>query len=322
MGAVAEGIFAASEEATFTRTGNCALDWNPFACRAGVLEICRRKTVRFSLTILVILTFSLNLSSAELPQLAYSHRMFTLTPQFFDKAETKVAPVQPNQGRGKVLVIYWTSERGTVVSARALDGPPDLQKAAVDAMYQWKFKPPSFNGQPAQVGSAVIVDFSQTPPVVRVANPMSAEQLNPGFQYKCFEGLVQDKPTSVGVCKEQLEAVSRNSHSTSSDRFTAHDQYGLVLMKYSHDAKKALKEFSEAIDLAREHLSSTDAEWAYAYWHRATAEQQLGKTTEAEKDFSVAESSLQEAEKAIGNERIAAYYRELVTRVAEQHAGH
>jgi hypothetical protein len=38
--------------------------------------------------------------------------------------------------------------------------------------------------------------------------------------------------------------------------------------------------------------------------------------------FSVAENSLREAEKVIGNENIAAYYHELVTRIAAQHAAH
>jgi len=234
----------------------------------------------------------------------------------------KVVPVPPNEGKGTVLMIYWTSERGAVVSARALDGPPELQKAAAEAMYKWKFKPMSVNGQPVQMGSAVVVDFSQTPAGLQVPKPMTAAQLSPGFQFKCFDGLVHDEPVSVGACQQQLEAVSRDSHSTPLDRFTAHDQYGLVLMKYAHDAKKASEQFSKVIELAPERLDSTDAEWAYAYWHRATAEQELGKSAEAEKDFSVAENSLREAEKAIGNEKIAAYYHELVNRIAAQHAAH
>jgi hypothetical protein len=104
-------------------------------------------------------------------------------------------------------------------------------------MYKWKFKPTSVNGQPVQMGSAVMVDFSQAPAIVQVPKPMTAAQLSPGFQFKCFDGLLHDEPASVGACQQQLEAVSRDSHSTPLDRFTAHDQYGLVLMKYAHDAK-------------------------------------------------------------------------------------
>src|SRR5215467_2265200 len=81
-------------------------------------------------------------------------------------------------------------------------------------------------------------------------------QLSPGFQPKCFDGLVREEPTSVKVCQHQLD------------------------------------------------------------------EQQLGKSTEAEKDFAVAENSLREAEKAIGNEKIAAYYHELLTRIVAPHATH
>jgi hypothetical protein len=278
--------------------------------------------LRLGLTICVALTLSVNLGSAELPQLAYSRRLLSVRPQFLDKADTKAAPVQPNETKGTVLIIFWTSERGAVVSMRALDGPPELQKAAAEAIYKWKFKPACVNGQPVQMGGAVLVDFSQAPATVQVPKPMTAAQLSPGFQPKCFDGLVHEEPASLGACQQQLEAVSRDSHSTPLDRFTAHDQYGLVLVKYAHDAKKAVEQFSKAIELAPERLDATDAEWAYVYWHRATAEQELGSSAEAEKDFSVAENSLREAEKAIGNEKIAAYYHELVNRVVTQHNAH
>lgn len=93
-------------------------------------------------------------------------------------------------------------------------------------------------------------------------------------------------------------------------------------MKYAHNAAKAVEQFSKAIELAPERLNSTDAEWAYAYWHRATAEQQIGNSTEAEKDFTVAEQSLREAEKLTGNDKIAAYYHELANRLVAQHGTH
>lgn len=273
---------------------------------------------------LFMLILSPALSSADLPQLPYTRRVLSLsvTKQFLEKSETNVDQSLPQALKGTVLVIFWTSERGAVVSARALDGPPELQKAAAEGVYKWKFKPTSANGQPVQMGSAVIVDFSQAPAVIQVPKPMTAAQLSPGFQFKCFDGMVHDEPTSVGACQQQLEAVSRDSHSTPLDRFTAHDQYGLVLMKYAHDAKKAFEQFSKAIELAPGRLDSTDAEWAYVYWHRATADRELGNSAEAEKDFSVAENSLREAEKAIGDEKIAAYYHELVNRIVTQHPAH
>lgn len=275
--------------------------------------------MRAFLTIFVILTLSPGLGSEEV---AYSRRMLSVTPQFLEMAETKVIPSQTSETKGTVLVVFWTSERGTVVSTRALDGPSDLRKAATEAIYKWKFKPTSVNGQPVQMGSAVLIDFSQTPSAIQVPKPMTAAQLSPGFQPKCFNGLVHEEPASVGACQQQLDAVSRDSNSTPLDRFTAHDQYGLVLMKYAHDAAKALDQFSKAIELAPDRLTSADGEWAYAYWHRATAERQQGNSTDAEKDFTVAENSLRDAEKSIGNEKIAAYYRELVNRIVEQRGTH
>jgi TonB family protein len=285
-------------------------------------EIRWRKALRLNLIILLTLTLSSNFGSAELPQLPYSRRLLSLTAQFLDKAEERVAPIGPHEIKGAVLISFWTSERGTVVSARALEGPPDLQKTAVDAIYKWKFKPASVNGQPVQMVSAVMVDFAQTPAAVQAAKPMTAAQVSPGFQFKCFDGLIHDEPASVGACQQQLETVSRDSHSTALDKFTAYDQCGLVLMKYARDPKKALAQFSQAIELAPERLDSTNAEWAYAFWHRAAAEQELGNAALADQDFSVAENSFREAEKAIGNERIAAYYHELLNRVVTQHTGH
>lgn len=278
--------------------------------------------MRLGLTIFLALTLSLNLASTELPQLAYSRRVLSVTQQFLDKAETRIPPVQPNGTGGTVLVIFWTSERGAVVSARALDGSPELQRAAAEAIYKWKFKPTSVNGQPVQMVSAVLIDFSQAPAVLQAPKPMTAAQLLPGIQPKCSDGLVHEEPASLGACQQQLEAVSRDSRSTPLDGFTAHDQYGLALMKYAHDPKKAVEQFSKVIELASERLNSTDAEWGYAYWHRATAEQQLGNSAEAEKDFSIAENSLREAEKAIGNEKMSVYYHELVNRIVTQHIAH
>jgi Gram-negative bacterial TonB protein C-terminal len=274
--------------------------------------------LRIVQAILLTVILSLTLSSADLAQLPYTRRVFQVTTQYLEKADNSV-PALPETHKGTVLVVFWTSERGAVVSARALDGPPDLQRAAIDAIGKWKFRTATVNSQPIQMGSAVLVDYSHTPPSIQVPKPMTGAQLSPGFQFKCFDGMVHQEPASVEVCQQQLDAVSHDSYSTPLDRFTAHDQYGLVLLKYSHDAKRATEQFSRAIELAPERLSSSDAEWAYVYWHRASAEQQLGDSADAERDFSVAENSLHAAEKAIGNEKIAGYYHDLLGGAVKQH---
>jgi hypothetical protein len=270
--------------------------------------------------LLLTLTLSLTLSSADSPQLPFTRRLLQGAAIFLEQAETKVDPTPSKALKGAALVIFWTSERGAVVSARALDGPPELQQAAMDAIGQWKFKPSSINGQPIQMGSAVIVDFSHSPAVIRVPKSITREQLTPHFHFKCLDGLLHQDSTSVDVCRQQVDALMHDSHSTPMDRFTALDQYGLVLMKYAHESKEAVDQFSKAIALASGRLKSSDAEWGYVYWHRAAAEQQSGNNVGAEKDFSVAENSLHEAEKTVGNDKIAAYYHDLLQSVVKQHA--
>jgi hypothetical protein len=277
------------------------------------------KTLRTVQAILLTLTLIPARSSADIPQLPYTRRLWQATTQYLDKVETKVDPTPPTARKGTVLVIFWTSERGAVVSARAVDGPSELQQAAIEAIGQWKFKVMSVNGQPVQMGGAIVLDFSNTPSAIKAPKPLTREQLSTGYQFACFGGLQNQDATAVEGCRKQLDDVLHDSHSTPMDRFTAHDQYGLVLMKYAHDSKKAAEQFSEAIALAPERLRSSDGEWAYVYWHRAAAEQQLANNIDAEKDFSVAENSLLEAEKSIGNDRNAAYYHDLLGSAVKQH---
>jgi TonB family protein len=270
--------------------------------------------------LIVLLALAQAANSADSQQLPYTRRVSIFTPQILKSAKTMVDPVSTAAAKGSVVIVFWISERGEVVSARGIEGTPELQRAAIDAIYQWKFNPSLIaSGQLLQVNSAAVVDFSKTPPAI-AAKPTTSAQASAGFQFKCFDGLVHDDAASVDVCRQQLAAVENDSQSTPMDRFTALDQYGLVLMKYSHESKKAAELFSQAIALAPQRLKSSDPEWAYVYWHRAAAEQQSGNSADAEKDFSVAENSLQEIAKAMNNEKIAAYYHGLLVSVVKQHA--
>src|ERR1700735_4826460 len=272
------------------------------------------------IVLLILLTLGLAPRSVDLQSLPHTQRLLSLAPQVLKSAKTMVEPVALSARKGSVVIAFWTSEQGAVISARGIEGHPDLQRVAIDAIYQWKFNPSMISsGQLVQMESAVTVDFSKAPPMIAV-KPMSIAQVSPGFQFKCFDGMVHEDPASVDVCRQQLETIQNDSHSTSMDRFTALDQYGLVLMKYSHDPKKALDLFSQAVALAPERLKSSDSEWAYIYWHRAAAEQQLGNNSDAEKDFAIAENSLQEVAKGMNNEKGAAYYHALLASVVKQHA--
>jgi tetratricopeptide (TPR) repeat protein len=262
----------------------------------------------------------LTLSSAYSQQLPYSRRMSSVTPTFLGLAERKITPIQPGTRKGSVLVVFRTSEQGAVIDARGVEGRQDLQQAAVDAINQWKFKATSVGGQPVQMGSAVIVDFSETPPAIQVPKPMTARQLALGLQFECLNALLHQDSNSLTACEQQLAAVDHDSRSTSMDRFTAHDEYGLALMNYGQDREKAVEQFTEAIHLAPQRFKSSDAEWAYAFWHRAAAEQQMRNNADADKDFSTAETSMQGAENLIGDEKMAAYYRGLLGKLVKQHA--
>jgi len=52
---------------------------------------------------------------------------------------------------GKVIVEVTINEQGGVSTARAIEGPPVLRQAAIDAAKQWKF-------EPARRGSRAVVD--------------------------------------------------------------------------------------------------------------------------------------------------------------------
>jgi hypothetical protein len=110
-------------------------------------------------------------------------------------------PTPPRGNNAKTSVIFWTSERGAVVSARAVDGPPELQQAGLAAIFQWKFKPNSVNGQPVQMASAVLFDFSHTPVAIQLTK-LTAAQIAPDFEFQCWDGLAHDYPPSVDICRQ------------------------------------------------------------------------------------------------------------------------
>jgi tetratricopeptide (TPR) repeat protein len=270
-----------------------------------------------NIRVILPLVSVLTISSAYSQELAYSHRLSN-TATFLGSLE-KVGPVPPAVGKGSVLVVFRTSEQGIVISAKALMGSPEFMQSALDVVNQWKFKPTSINGgQLVQMNSAVVIDFSQSPPAIHAPKPMTAEQLSPNLQFKCLNGLLHQESSSLEACKQQLRSVEQSS-SLPMDLFTAQDEYGLALLNYSQGTKQAIEHFSQAIQVASEKLKPSDAEWSYAYWHRAVAEQRSGDKAEAERDFSTAEESMQGAEKTIGAEKIAAYYHNLLMQIVKQH---
>jgi protein TonB len=75
---------------------------------------------------------------------------------------TPAYPVLARQARisGVVQVEATVGRDGKVLKAAALNGPPLLRQAAVDAVRQWTYQPTTLNGQPVEVVTQVNVTFN------------------------------------------------------------------------------------------------------------------------------------------------------------------
>jgi periplasmic protein TonB len=62
--------------------------------------------------------------------------------------------------QGVVIVEAIIDENGNVTNARVLKGlPMGLDKAAIDAVQRWKFKPATLQGRPVKVYYSLTVNF-------------------------------------------------------------------------------------------------------------------------------------------------------------------
>jgi TonB family protein len=83
----------------------------------------------------------------------------------------KVPPVYPPLARqariqGTVILKVHINKSGDVESMQLFSGHPMLAPAAIDAVKQWKYKPYLLNGEPVNVETQVMVNFTlaDTPP--------------------------------------------------------------------------------------------------------------------------------------------------------------
>jgi TonB family protein len=70
-------------------------------------------------------------------------------------ADAKAAGVQ-----GTVLFNAIIGKDGTITSLKLISGPPELTKAAWDAVKQWTYKPYLLNGNPTEVETTITVNFA------------------------------------------------------------------------------------------------------------------------------------------------------------------
>jgi TonB family protein len=78
---------------------------------------------------------------------------------------TKVAPIYPPEARaakiqGAVVLHAIIGKDGTVHSLNVVSGPAELQRAAIDAVRQWVYKPYLLNGNPTEVETNITVNFN------------------------------------------------------------------------------------------------------------------------------------------------------------------
>ena len=224
-------------------------------------------------------------SGQDLP---ISRRVFQISPTLIEMA-TKVSPAPVAGGAGTVLVVFRTSEQGGVIDMRSTGGSLEMQRSSESAISQWKFKPMfNGNGQPMELFSAVIVDFSGEHPVISTPKPITAAQLSPMLGYPCSNAIAHQAPDAVPLCKKQLESIVKEPTSTKMEQFTAYDEYGVALLNASQKPDLAFQQFSKAIEIAANGLKSSDAEWAYALWHRGLAASRSGDQVQAKNDLAAA----------------------------------
>jgi protein TonB len=74
-------------------------------------------------------------------------------PQY--PAIAKAAHIQ-----GIVVLQATISKSGSIQNLRVISGPPALQRAAMDAVRSWRYKPYLLNGEPVEVETTINVVFN------------------------------------------------------------------------------------------------------------------------------------------------------------------
>jgi Gram-negative bacterial TonB protein C-terminal len=259
--------------------------------------------------ILTSLGFLGTFGSFQAQDLPDSQRVFTSGPPYIESIVKE--PATPVVGaEGSVLIVFRTTEQGRIIDLRATGGTAAMERSAAASLIKWKIKPMLLEGgRPVQVISAVVFNFERDSVSVSAAKPLTANQLSPRIGYPCWNALAHQNSDAQVLCKKQAATTDSDRESSSVERFTAHDEYGLALLSLGRP-DLALQQFNEAIQAAKEDLKPFDAEWAYVHWHRGLAESRSGDEVKASQDLAVVEESLKLAESMIG-EPGAAYYRRM-----------
>jgi len=109
----------------------------------------------------------------------------------------------------------------------------------------------------------------------------------------CTQLLQAQDAKAVAACKAQVDEAESGPASERMARIVADDEYGVALLAIAHQPKQALDSFNSGIALLPASTVKPDSlQWAVAFWHRATAYQQLSQWERAAGDLEMAEDTL------------------------------
>jgi hypothetical protein len=138
----------------------------------------------------------------------------------------------------------------------------------------------------------------------------------------CTRLLQAQDGKAVAACKAQLDEAESAPATERMARIVADDEYGIALLAIAHEPKQAVDVLNREIALLPASTVKPDSlQWAVAFWHRATAYQQLGQWEHAAGDLGTAEDTFTKAiAAAAGNPQQTEHFTQLRQRVRAQHA--
>jgi hypothetical protein len=138
----------------------------------------------------------------------------------------------------------------------------------------------------------------------------------------CTEMLQAQDARAVAACKSQLDEAESAPDTEHMARIVAYDEYGVALLAIAHEPKRSLDAFGREIALLPASTVKPDSlQWAVAYWHRATAYQQLHQWAYAAGDLKTAEDTFTKAiAAAAGDAARTQHFTQLRQQVRRQQA--
>ena len=92
----------------------------------------------------------------------------------------------------------------------------------------------------------------------------------------CAQLLQAQDARAVTACKAELDEAESAPASERMARIVADDEYGVALLAVAHKPKQSLEAFDRGIALLpASTVKPNSLQWAVAFWHRATAYQQI-----------------------------------------------